>query len=154
MVNDRDDPEPIRLLREHGHEGLAASFDASYALTERQRDGVFGTARQIAGFLRSEQAAPWITRTPGDRRPEFSPAIFATSADTLCLLSREGEGSARAITASLTQAVFDAAERTAARSRHGRLATPLVAVLDEAANVVRLPDLLTNTATTARAGSS
>ncbi|WP_286161178.1 TraG/TraD/VirD4 family protein [Arthrobacter sp. MYb213] len=60
------------------------------------------------------------------------------------LVSKEGGGSARAITAALVMAVMTEAEKTAALQPGGRLKRPLMTVLDEAANVVRwreLPDV-------------
>ena len=54
---------------------------------------------------------------------------------------QEGAGTAGPLVTALTAATIEAAEEHAARSRGGRLATPLVAVLDEAANVCRWKDL-------------
>ncbi|MCG3005574.1 type IV secretory system conjugative DNA transfer family protein, partial [Escherichia coli] len=76
-------------------------------------------------------------RNMGIKRPEFDHRKLATGTDTLYLISKEGGGSARAITAALVMAVMTEAEKTAARQPGGRLKTPLTAVLDEAANVVR-----------------
>lgn len=141
-LNDPDNDDPVAILREHDHLDAGLSLANTYRLSERQRDGVFGSARQMAAFLRSPSIRPWIARLgPDDVRPAFSPAAFVCSTDTLYLMSREGEGSARAITASLTQAVLDAAEADAARRPRGRLAMPLECVLDEAANICRIPDL-------------
>ncbi len=66
-----------------------------------------------------------------------------SSKDTLYALSREGAGSAGAIVTALTSAVCEAAEQKAIANldRSGRLAVPLVCVLDEAANVCRWPEL-------------
>lgn len=63
------------------------------------------------------------------------------SKHTLYLVSREGAGSARALTAALTVAVVEAAEQHAMTQRGGRLAVPMTVVLDEAANVCRWPEL-------------
>ena len=66
------------------------------------------------------------------------------SGGTLYSLSREGEGSSAPLVTALTAAVLEAAEAKAAASVGGRLALPLLAVLDEVANVCRwreLPDL-------------
>jgi hypothetical protein len=54
----------------------------------------------------------------------------------------------------LTNAVTDAAEDLAMTQPGGRLAVPLVGVLDEIANVCRWRELPACTATTAPAGSS
>jgi len=72
--------------------------------------------------------------------PAFAPAAFAESTDTLYLLSKDGAGSAAPLVAALTDAVFRAATRAAERAG-GRLDPPLVAVLDEAANICRIKDL-------------
>ena len=64
--------------------------------------------------------------------------------DTLYLHSKEGQGSSAGLVTALAMALCDAAEQLAKRSPGGRLAVPLVGVLDEAANICRwrqLPDL-------------
>ena len=105
--------------------------------------GARGTADGYrAGFLRNEEVLPWVTRTrPDDDRPQFDPAAFVRSRHTIYLVSREGRGTARALTAALTVAIVTAAERLAAACPAGRLPVPLTCVLDEAANVCRWPDL-------------
>ncbi|MGL5828703.1 MAG: type IV secretory system conjugative DNA transfer family protein, partial [Angustibacter sp.] len=60
---------------------------------------------------------------------------------TLFSLSKEGQGTAGPLVTGLTVAVVEAAEELAARSPGGRLAIPLVGVLDEAANVCRWSEL-------------
>ncbi|WP_280303575.1 type IV secretory system conjugative DNA transfer family protein [Nocardia neocaledoniensis] len=52
-----------------------------------------------------------------------------------------GRGAAAPLVSALTEAVIDVAMRKAAMSSGGRLPIPLLAVLDEAANVVRWKDL-------------
>jgi type IV secretory pathway TraG/TraD family ATPase VirD4 len=54
---------------------------------------------------------------------------------------QEGAGTAGPLVTALTAATIEVAEEHAARSRGGRRATLLVAVLDEAANVCRWEDL-------------
>lgn len=96
----------------------------------------------MASFLRNADVLPWVTPScPQDQRPQFDPADFVHSRQTIYLISREGRGSARALTAALTVAIVEAAEEYAARQPRGRLAVPLTCVLDEAANVCRWPDL-------------
>ena len=110
-----------------------------------QRGGVFGTARQILSFLRDPDITRWVTRDgPADRRPQLDLAAFVTSSDTLYLHSKEGQGSSAGLVTALAMALCDAGEQLAKRSPGGRLAVPLVGVLDEAANICRwrqLPDL-------------
>ena len=140
-----NDDEPARILEDHGLDLAAASvLDHVHAPFE-QRGGVYGTARQILSFLRDPDIARWVTPTgPADRRPQLDLAAFVTSSDTLYLHSKEGEGSSAGLVTALAMALCDAAEQLAKRSPGGRLPTPLVGVLDEAANICRwrqLPDL-------------
>ena len=109
---------------------------------DKQRGGVFGTAQQMASCLTNRQVAAWVTpRDEDDTRPQFSPEDFVRGAGTLYSLSKEGRGTAGPLVTALTVAVVEAAEELAARSAGGRLTTPLLGVLDEAANVCRWREL-------------
>ena len=69
---------------------------------------------------------------------------FVASNETLYCLSQEGRGSAAPIVTALTVAVTEAAVEYAKHQPGGRLATPMLISLDEAANVCRwreLPDM-------------
>ncbi|MBO1768251.1 type IV secretory system conjugative DNA transfer family protein [Allobranchiibius sp. GilTou38] len=135
-------PNPVELLRQHGMDMAATALTGHIRKTAKQRDGLYGTAQGIMQFLREPEFLPWITPTgPDDTRRQFDPVRFVTSRETLYLLSQEGAGSARAITAALVNAVFAAAEEKANASRGGRLPVPLLCELDEAANICRLPQL-------------
>lgn len=139
---DPDDTEPRDILEAGGYELPAKAYEAAQRLTPKQRDGIFGTARQMTSFLRNDDVLAWVTpQGQADSRPQFDPAAFVRSKHTLYLVSREGAGSARALTAALTVAVVEAAEEYAMTQRGGRLAVPMTVVLDEAANVCRWPDL-------------
>ena len=147
-LTDPTDDEPAALLRSHDYPLHAAAVAEAVAMPDKQRAGVYGTAKQTASFLTSRTALSWVTPAGGqagwDRRPRFDPHAFARSTDTLYALSREGLGSAGPLVTALTVAVCEAAEDRAKRSPGGRLPVPMVAVLDEAANVCRwraLPDL-------------
>jgi type IV secretory pathway TraG/TraD family ATPase VirD4 len=72
---------------------------------------------------------------------EFSPDEFVRTTGTLYSLSKEGRGSAGPLVTALTVAICEAAEEHAKRSPGGRLPIPMVAVLDEAANVCRWREL-------------
>lgn len=135
------DPEigdPSVLLVEDDYT-QAQGLSKTQTLTEKQRDGVYGTVRTFIGVLANKKVLPWITDTEG--RPHFDPYEFVKSRGTVYAISREGGGSARAITGALLMAVLTAAEEIGSRMRGGRLETPLMAVLDEAANVCRWRDL-------------
>lgn len=142
-MGDPDDREPVQLLSRAGYELAAQDLKSTIELTPKQRDGVIGTAAPWVAFLRNPAFTAWVERSgPDDSRPQFDPHAFVRStADTLYLISKEGEGSARAITAALTMATLDAADKLGAASKGMRLPRPLTACLDEAANVVRIPEL-------------
>ncbi|WP_066466128.1 type IV secretory system conjugative DNA transfer family protein [Sanguibacter suarezii] len=131
--------EPARLLQTHGYPLHAESLTALIMLPDKQRDGVFGTARSLMGFLRNSSFTRWIVPQPG--APAFVPTDFVRTTDTLYLLSKEGGGGAGAIVAALTVAVSEAAEEFATASPRGRMPVPFLGVLDEAANICRFKDL-------------
>lgn len=134
------DEDPVELLE---FNGFRLQHEALYALShlpEKQRDGVYGTARARMGFLRNRRMVEWVTPPTGFKE-QLHPAQFAQSTDTLYLLSREGEGSAGPLVAALTVAVIDELQELATASPGGRLVVPFLAVLDEAANICRFRNL-------------
>lgn len=159
MANEQSDV-PGAILRAHGEHSVARMLTTKQNVTERQRDGFFDMARRFLESLDSQRYAKAIL--PNIRRkigvaadgtiinelgevihdlPEFDPEAFATSRDTLYALSREGPDSAAALTTALVGQVLDQAEAVGARTGTGRLPVPMIAVLDEAANVCRLQSL-------------
>ncbi len=130
---------PVGILQDNGFKLHGESLYALARLPEKQREGVYGTARARMGFLRNRRMAQWITPGVSDR--QFHPLEYAASTDTLYPLSREGEGSAGPLVAAITVAVIDALEERATASPGGRLTTPFLAVLDEAANICRFRNL-------------
>lgn len=145
LSNQRDD-EPARILEDAGPD-YAAAADGLHAVlnaADKQRSGVYGTAMKCAACLRDPKVTRWVTPpAPGEpgKRREFVPADYVRSTDTLYLVSREGRGSAGALVTALTVAICEAAEDFAMRSPQGRLARPLLPVLDEAANICKWKDL-------------
>jgi type IV secretory pathway TraG/TraD family ATPase VirD4 len=134
-------PDPTDILRTHGFTQMAKDIDKLLRLDKGQRDGVYGTAASFFRWLRDPRYVRWVApEAVTDSRPQFDPRAFVASTDTLFLLSKEGPGSARAITGALVAAIYAAAEELA-RSHGGRCRTPILFVLDEAANVCRWPDL-------------
>ncbi|MFB7666904.1 type IV secretory system conjugative DNA transfer family protein [Kitasatospora sp. NPDC056138] len=132
------DRTPVDLLTDAGHHAVAAQLQGTVSGATETRDGIFETARQYASCLLDQEIATWVT--PAKDVPEFKPTDFATSRDTLYLLSKDGGGSASAIIAAAADAVMRAAVIVAERSG-GRLDPPALCVLDEAANVCRISDL-------------
>ena len=140
--------EPVDVLRAWDYDLIAADVQGVIMSPEKQRGGVYGTARQMAACLKIRAIERWVTPVgksfAGDRRPQFDPDAFVRGTGTLYSLSKEGQGSAGALVTALTAAVVEAAEEYATGQAGGRLAVPMLVVLDEAANVCRwknLPDL-------------
>ncbi|MET9399314.1 TraM recognition domain-containing protein [Kitasatospora sp. NPDC002965] len=135
-VADPNEKAPLRIL--HQHEGvLAEQVEASINIAEETQSGLYQNARTALSSLRDEKVLAWVT--PDKHRDQFRPEEFATSKDTLYLLSKKG-GAASAVVAALADAVFTAGSE--AGERHGgRLPEPMRAILDEAANICRIADL-------------
>lgn len=135
------DRTPIDLLQDAGLDAVAAQLQGTVAGAVETRDGIFETARQYASCLLAPSIAAWVTPPNGHNKVrEFKPEEFSTSTDTLFLLSKDGGGSASAIIAAAADAVMRAAVIQAERDG-GRLDAPLLAILDEAANVCKIQDL-------------
>lgn len=143
-AQDPDDKTPRNILHDGGYPALADALDRIQTLTPKQRDGVYGVVRPWVNVLSYDRVIPWIRDTGAVGRAEFDHKKFAKTSDTLFLVSKEGAGTARAISAALAVAVLTEAEETAAQQAQGRLSPPMMGVLDEVANVVRwrqLPDV-------------
>lgn len=139
-VNDDQDRTPVAILSQFFEwERLAEALSATYAITERTRSGIFSQAAQMAAPLGRREAVRWVTPQPGARRFVAADFVRAQS-DTLYVLSKEGADNAAALTTALVAAVMEEAERYG-EACGGRLPVPLIAALDEAANVVRWPEL-------------
>ncbi|KRC42988.1 type IV secretory system conjugative DNA transfer family protein [Oerskovia sp. Root22] len=130
------------ILRTHGFTLTSDQVAGVVAAPDKQRGGIFGTAQQMASCLTNRAVSRWVTpQGVIDTRTQLSPAEFVRDGGTLYSLSKEGRGTAGPLVTALTVAVVEAAEEQAARSAGGRLAVPLVGVLDEAANVCRWREL-------------
>jgi type IV secretory pathway TraG/TraD family ATPase VirD4 len=142
-LTDPTDDEPVLILRKAGYPLSAAAVAGVINAPEKQRGGIYGTAQQVASFLTNRQATQWVTPPPASATTvrEFRPHDFVRTGGTLYSLSKEGRGSAGPLVTALTVAVTEAAEEYAKVSPGGRLPVPMVAVLDEAANVCRWREL-------------
>lgn len=143
-LSDPTDTTPVDCLRAAGHDLPAESVEGTINYPDKQRGGIYGTAKKNVACLVNPAITRWVTPDPRSARPQFDPAAFVAGTGTLYSLSREGQGTAGPLVTALTVAVIEAAEELATRSPGGRLAVPLLGVLDEAANVCRwrdLPDL-------------
>lgn len=140
-----NDDDAVDVLSDHGYELQAEQVAGVMNLNAKQRDGVYGSAQQMVECLTNRAATRWVTPSSGpDSRARFDAHTFVRSGGTLYSLSKEGSGTAGPLVTALTVAVVEAAEEVAIESPGGRMETPLVGVLDEAANVCRwrqLPNL-------------
>ncbi|MFI1890213.1 type IV secretory system conjugative DNA transfer family protein [Streptomyces jumonjinensis] len=132
------DRRPLDILRDHGFSAVAAQLKGTVEGPPETRDGIYETARQYAAALLNSGIATWVT--PQKDVPEFRPTEFVTSTDTLFLLSKDGGGGASALIAACADSVMRAATAQAERAG-GRLDPPMLAILDEAANVCKISDL-------------
>ena len=132
-------PVPSGLLRQAGLAGLAASLRGMQHGAPETRDGIYQTARTAAACLNDEEILPWVTPPREEPVPAFSPRAFAGSRDTLYLITEAGTAAAPLV-AAMADAVMRAGRRRA-EQQGGRLDPPMVAVLDEAANICRIADL-------------
>ncbi|MFM9263389.1 type IV secretory system conjugative DNA transfer family protein [Rhodococcus sp. 5A-K4] len=160
-LSDEENELPQKILEEHNHQIVAMRLQSVRGLNPRQRDGLYDMARRFIGLLEEQtyvmSVLPpervdvslgavldtdigWGVRYPHSMR-EFVIEKFVTSTDTLYALSKEGPDSSSALTTALIGSIIDAAQRTARRSPRGRMPVPMLVVLDEAANVCRLPEL-------------
>ncbi|WP_296369267.1 type IV secretory system conjugative DNA transfer family protein [Pseudonocardia sp.] len=138
--------DAIRALDHAGAGVEAADLEASLGGADVTTKGIFQTARTATKALASEATLRWITPPATWRQPTHDPERFAeldpwgliatstTSPATAHLLSKEGAGTAAPVVAALVDRILEVAELSA-QSRGGRLDPPLVAVLDEAANI-------------------
>ncbi|REK78074.1 conjugal transfer protein TraD [Rhodococcus erythropolis] len=151
---------PVVILASRGYPDLANAMRSKQNVNAKQRDGFYDMARRFLAPLdepRYEQAIlpnarlrigiaenGEISTGPGQKvhtLPEFVAEDFVRSTDTVYAMSMEGPGSASALTTALIGAVGDAAQMYGASQASGRMPIPLVAVLDEAANICKLQQL-------------
>lgn len=132
------DRTPLDILRDHGFAAVAAQLKGTVEGPPETRDGIYETARQYAAALLNSEIAAWVT--PQKDVAEFKPGEFVASKDTLYLLSKDGGGGASALIAACADSVMRAATAQAERAG-GRLDPPMLAILDEAANVCKISDL-------------
>ena len=138
-LSDVTSREPVTLLRAAGYPQAARSLAGRQGGAPETRDGVYETARTAARCLSDPEIMAWVT-PPTSAMDRLDVTTFPGSRDTLYLLSKEGAGAAAPLVAALTDAVF----RTAvvhAEAAGGRIDPPVLAVLDEAANICKIADL-------------
>ena len=131
--------EPRNILARAGFTQLAEVMAGRSQGAVETREGVYATARAAASCLSDPAIMAWVTPRPG--LDLFDPVAFTRSRQTLYLLSKDGAGSAAPLVAAFADRVLLEAVRAAEESPGGRLDPPMVAVLDEAANICRITEL-------------
>ncbi|MFE6925928.1 type IV secretory system conjugative DNA transfer family protein [Nocardia sp. NPDC057663] len=142
-VTKASDQEPVDVVAEGGYKLVAGALSDQYNAPDKQRSGIFSTAKKMAACLQYDHIAPWVCPpAKGERaRKEFRVAEFVRSRDTLYPLSKEGPGSGGPLVAALCEAITFAGAEMGTRYPGGRMPVPLLVVLDEAANIVKWRDL-------------
>lgn len=136
IVN-QEHEEMAAIMGRHGQVGPKLALEGMQNQPDKTRGSVYATAQRMASAIANDKLLAWAS-APGVRR--FNPEAFVRSNDTAVLISRNGPGSGGAFVASLVRSIAKAGER-AASADGGRITTPVVFELDEAANVVRWPEL-------------
>jgi type IV secretory pathway TraG/TraD family ATPase VirD4 len=138
-LHDTKLPQPVDILFDHDFTAYAEALRETQNIVAETRDGIYTTARTAARCLDDPEIMRWVTQPKDPLVPHFDPREFVVSRQTLHLLSKSRAASAPLI-AALTDAIFLAGEE-ASEGQGGRLDPPLVAVLDEAANICKIADL-------------
>jgi len=137
---DANDDEPVGLLFDHGYPEVARALRGRQNGAPETRDGIYETARTAAKCLQDPRIMAWVNQPADPGVPRFDPDAFPVSHDTLYLLSKDGAGSSGPLVAAMTDQVMRYGVRRA-EARGGRLDPPMLAMLDEAANICPLADL-------------
>ena len=138
-LDDPGSPTPAELLDDAGYRALGSALRGAQHGAPETRDGIYQTARTAAKCLHDEEIMAWVTPPRGRRLPAFDPYRFPVTRDTLYLLT-ESRSAAAPLIAGLTDTTMRAGRRRAEQAG-GRLDPPVVAMLDEAANICRIADL-------------
>lgn len=137
--------DAITALDRAGAGAEAADLEATLAGADVTTKGIYQTARTATKALTSERIMRWITPPDTWRDPPTGTApieldlwtlLAAAKAGraTVHLLSKEGAGTAAPVVTALVDRILEIAELLA-QAAGGRLEPPVVAVLDEAANI-------------------
>lgn len=144
--------EPAVFLDRGGFTAQGASLRSTLELPPETKGGIFEGVSTALACLDSESLLRWVTPPATWQQPPDDPtavpeldlwSLITRVGDrhpAVYLLSREGEGSGRPVVAAIVGELIEVAVQ-AATARGGRLDPPITLQLDEAANIVRLPEL-------------
>lgn len=131
------DETPVEVLRAHGLEAVAASLQGMMNLPPDTKGGMWASARMGLSWIEDPEMDQWYM--PGAGRDNFDPVAFVRSRETLYSMSKDTSDVTPLVSA-LTVVTCMAAEAYA-EAQGGRMSTPMMVVLDEAANVCPWRDL-------------
>ncbi|GAA1575798.1 hypothetical protein GCM10009827_117120 [Dactylosporangium maewongense] len=137
---DASEDQPVGILFAHGYPEVARALRGRQNGAPETRDGIYETARTAARCLQDPRIMAWVNEPADNELERFDPDAFPVGSDTLYLLSKDGAGSSGPLVAALTDQVMRHGVRRA-EARGGRLDPPMLAMLDEAANICPLADL-------------
>lgn len=144
-LTDSTDEEPVRLLRNGGYPMMGDAGLGIIQSTDKLRGSVYSTGQEMAACLRNTQVADWVTRAELTTRARSSMPPSSCAAAARCTRCPRRAPAAPAPWSLLSPPPPSRRSTDLAdTSPGGRLRTPLVGILDEAANVCRwrdLPDL-------------
>ncbi|MBW0115284.1 type IV secretory system conjugative DNA transfer family protein [Pseudonocardia abyssalis] len=139
--------DAIAALDKAGADAEAADLEATLSGADVTTKGIYQTARTATKALTSERLMRWISPPDTWRDPPVPGKGTPVELDlwdllaaarhgraTMHLLSKEGAGTAAPVVTALVDRILEIAELLAQASG-GRLEPPVVAVLDEAANI-------------------
>jgi type IV secretion system protein VirD4 len=134
----------IAALDKAGAHAEAADLEATLSGADVTTKGIYQTARTATKALTSERLMRWITPPDTWRSSPWTAPVELDLWDllaaarhgraTIHLLSKEGAGTAAPVVTALVDRILEIAE-ILAQASGGRLEPPVVAVLDEAANI-------------------
>jgi hypothetical protein len=134
----REQDTPKKLLRRAGADDAIERLENVYAYTERQRDGIIGTAAvQLKAY-----GHPGAARTASRTNALTPEALFANGeANTLYIVAgREHQQLLAPLVVTLLSSLRHYLSETENRNGHG-LWPPALFALDETANIAPLQDL-------------
>ncbi|MGY0500609.1 caspase, EACC1-associated type [Nocardia sp. FBN12] len=137
-LTDPINSEPVVNLRTADMHAAVNALAHHYNSDYRARERIFAGAMQMARCLRMPELHRWITRSENTVR--FDELEFIEQNFTLMALSAAGRGTGAPIVSALVGAILDEASKKAARSVGSSLPIPLIAILDDAPQLLRWPD--------------
>ena len=125
------------ILEDAGFDAAAADMFGFSKWPDRTKGSLIATTQRMCRDLSHNTFRDWTTPTAGI--DEFDPTKFLDSKDTLILLSERRPGGTGAVITAIVKSITTAARNQAPGT--ARLRVPLIAELDEVANIVPWPSL-------------